>query len=119
MEIQGKVGQLLPLQTGSGKNGPWKKQEFILETEGQVPRKICFSAWGDKVDQFGLAAGETVIVHFDLESREFNGRWYTDARAWKVTRPGTPSGSRPQSEPGPEFPPPDDMMPQAGDDLPF
>ena len=23
-----------------------------------------------------------------IESREFNGRWYTDVRAWRIDRPG-------------------------------
>lgn len=84
MEITGKIVQLLPLQTGQGKNGVWKKQDFVIETEGQYPKKICISAWGDKISESVLVAGKEVTVSFDLESREFNGRWYTDVRAWKV-----------------------------------
>ena len=72
------------MQTGTGKNGTWKKQEFILETPGQISRKICFSLWGDKIDQFNPTEGDETEVSFDLESREYNGRWYTDVKAWKV-----------------------------------
>ena len=74
MEVKGKVAQLLPLTTGMGKKGPWKKQEFILETQGQYPKKICFSIWGEKVDQFNVAVGDLINVSVDLESREYNGQ---------------------------------------------
>ena len=87
MELKGKILKLLPLQTGTGKNGEWKKQEYIIETDGQIARKVCFNLWGDKISQFDLRENETVTISFDLESREFNGRWYTDVKAWKVDRP--------------------------------
>ncbi|HXR80855.1 MAG TPA: DUF3127 domain-containing protein, partial [Saprospiraceae bacterium] len=63
-----------------GKKGPWKKQEFIVETQSQYPKKVCLSVWGDKVDQFSLSVGQFVNVSVELESREYNGRWYTEAR---------------------------------------
>ena len=85
MELTGKIINILPLLTGAGKNGSWKKQEFILETNTQPPRKVCFSAWGDKIDQFNLSIGDDLVVSFDIESREYNGRWYTEVKAWKVT----------------------------------
>jgi len=84
MEIKGKIIKVLPLQKGEGKNGPWKKQEYILETTEKITRKICFSLWGEKVDQFLLNEGDEVEVMFDLESREYNGRWYTEVKGWKV-----------------------------------
>jgi hypothetical protein len=86
MEIKGKIVMVLPLQQGEGKNGPWKKQEYVIETSDKFPRKICFSLWGEKVDQFDLREGEDVDVMFDLESREFNSRWYTDVKAWKIVK---------------------------------
>ncbi len=88
MEITGRIIQLLPLQTGQGKNGVWKKQDFVIETDGQYPKKVCISAWGDKVSESVLVTGKEVTVSFDIESREFNGRWYTDVRAWKVEEAG-------------------------------
>ena len=45
-------------------------------------------AWGDKIDQFNIKQGENLAVSIDLESREYNGRWYTDVKAWKVSRDG-------------------------------
>ena len=78
----------LPLAQGVGKSGnEWKKQEYILETnDGQYPKKICFNLWGDRIDQFNIQEGEQLTVYIDIESREYNGRWYTDIRAWKVER---------------------------------
>ena len=85
MEISGKIIALLPGQSGQGKNGTWKKQEYILETTGQYPKKVCFSIWGDKIDQFAVKQGESVEISFDVESREYNQRWYTELRAFRVT----------------------------------
>ena len=84
MEIKGKIVELLPLKSGQSANGEWRKQEYILETDSNYPKKICFMAWGDKIDQFNIKQDETVKVSVDLESREYNGRWYTDVKAWKV-----------------------------------
>src|SRR5690349_18452347 len=99
MEVKGKVIQLLPMQSGMGKKGQWKKQEFIIETQAQYPKKICLSAWGDKVDQYKLSVGDMVTASVDLESREYNGRWYTEARAWKLEKSGSNSTPPPGDEP--------------------
>lgn len=90
MEISGKIIQVLPLQQGIAKSSgnPWKKQEYVLETHDNFPRKVKFDFFGERVDQYPLAIGEEVTVSFDLESREFNGRWYTDVRAWKAEKQG-------------------------------
>ena len=98
MELKGKVIQLLPLQTGTGKKGQWKKQEFILETQAQYPKKVCISLWGEKIEQNNLSVGDVISVALDLESREYNGRWYTEVRAWKLTKTGQQSESTPVGE---------------------
>jgi hypothetical protein len=103
MEITGKVIKILPLVTGTSKNGTWKKQEFILETAAQIPRKICFSLWGDKIDQANLSDGDEAEVMFDLESKEFNSRWYTEAKAWKVVRKSAKTATSSMEEPPPEY----------------
>ena len=133
MEIIGKIVQILPLQQGTSKAGnPWKKQEYILETLGsQYPRKVCFHLFGDNVDKFPLQVGQEVTVQVDVESREFNGRWYTDVRAWNVTPgiqvPGTgyapaaaPAYGTPPQQPAPAAAPAAAASPvTAADDLPF
>jgi len=84
MEIKGKLVKVLPVQTGQGRNGEWKRQEFVIELEGTYPRKVCISSWGDKVNVESLIEGTMLNVSFDVESREFNGKWYTNLTAWKV-----------------------------------
>lgn len=111
MNLKGKVIQLLPVETGAGKNGEWKKQSIVIETEGQYPKKVCVSLWGDKVET--VANGASVDISLDLESREYNGRWYTEARAWKVDAVGgssAPSQSNPQQS-APQQGGDDDNMP--------
>lgn len=89
MEIEGKVIQLLPMQSGQGKNGTWRKQEFVIETGGNYPKKVVVALWGDKIDQANVRPGEEVVASIELESREFNNRWYTDVKAWKVVKKGS------------------------------
>lgn len=84
MILKAKLTQLLPLQTGNGKNGQWQKQDIIVETDSQYPKKVCVSIWGDKIDETKLKIGTILDIHFELESREFNGKWYTDVKAWKI-----------------------------------
>ncbi|MEJ7739569.1 MAG: DUF3127 domain-containing protein [Chitinophagaceae bacterium] len=84
MEITGNIIHILPAQSGQGKNGAWKKQEFVLETSDTYPKKACLAAWGDKIDVGRLSVGQTVKVNFDVESREYNGKWYTDLKAFSL-----------------------------------
>ncbi len=88
MEISGKIIAVLPIATGQGKNGTWRSQDYVLETADQYPKKVCFNLFGDKIDQFPVAIDETINVSFDVESREYNGRWYTTIRAWKIDKNG-------------------------------
>jgi Protein of unknown function (DUF3127). len=87
LEITGRLIQKLPMQSGtSARTGStWQKQEFVIETNDQFPRKICANLWGDRADQLNeYNIGDQMKVSFDLESREFNGKWYTDVKAWKI-----------------------------------
>lgn len=87
-EIKCKLVSRLQVQNGSSARGPWSKQEFIVETQETYPKKICMNVWGaDKVAELGsFNPGEELTVSVNIESREFNGRWYTDIRAWKIQK---------------------------------
>ena len=88
MEIQGTIIQVLPLETGVSKSGnSWQKKNFVIETGGQYPKKVCINLFGDNVEKFPLQVGQSVTASIDIESREFNGRWYTDVRAWNIVYP--------------------------------
>ena len=87
MEIVGKVIQVLPLQQGTSTRtgNPWTIKTFILETQENYPRKVAIEIFGDqRIADNPAEVDQVVTVSFDLESREFNGRWYTSVRAWKV-----------------------------------
>ena len=99
MDVIGKLVKVLPEQTGQGKNGQWVKQQFVIETIDQFPKQVCFLAWGDKANDLKqFAPGDTLKIMFSLESREYNDRWYTDARAWRIDLAegeGQPVGASP------------------------
>lgn len=118
LEITGKVIDILEEKSGQGKNGTWRKQEFILEIPGQYPKPVCVIQWGDNIDKFAVQQGETLTAHIDVQSREFNGKWYTDVKAWRVERPqggdGASGPPAPSDEPWPEPSGSDD-----DDELPF
>lgn len=89
MDISGKIINQLQEVSGNSKSGnSWRKKEYILETTGQYPKKVCVAVWGDKIDQFSLQVGEQVTLGIDVESREYNGRWYTEVKAYKADRSG-------------------------------
>ena len=91
-QISGKIIKMLPVVTGQGKNGEWVKQEFIIETQDQYPKKICCTTWGavaSNMDSYKV--GDKVTVHYNLESREYNEKWFTEAKAWKVVNDGVKS----------------------------
>ena len=137
LELTGRLIAKMPMQSGVSKSGNnWQKQEFVIETMDQYPKKICANLWGDKADQlqqFNL--NDIVKISFDVESREFNGKWYTDVKAFRIeaaqgqAMPGAPAAyaapaSTPVSTPVdvlPNMPVVEDTFTDnAGDDdLPF
>lgn len=117
MEIKGKIILALPETSGVSKNGNnWKKREYVLETEETYPKKVHFDFFGDRADQYPLNVGDDVTLSFDIESREYNGRWYTSIRGWKAEK-----GAVPAQGPAPVDAPPvvDIATADPTDDLPF
>ena len=137
MDIKGKIIQKLELQSGTSKAGnAWKKQEYVLETLDSYPRKVKFDFFGDRADQYPLEVGDNITLSYDIDSREFNGRWYTDIRGFKAMKedpnmaaapaPYPPAAGEPAPAPAADgmaapAPPIDTTFDQAGagDDLPF
>ena len=84
MDLTGKITTILPLQSGIGKNGnDWKKQEIIIQTEEQYPKSICITLWGNTISN-NIKQDDKIKASIDIESREFNGKWYTTVKAWKI-----------------------------------
>jgi hypothetical protein len=119
LSIKGNIINILKVESGVSRAGKeWKKQEFVIETQEQFPRKVCFTLFNDKTSLAGgLSNGQEVEVSFNLESREYNGKWFHNINAWKIDTT--------QQENAPEAPPEftaDDIPPEAStepDDLPF
>jgi hypothetical protein len=84
MNIKGKITQVLPVQSGEGKKGQWKRQQVIIEIPGPYPKTICVSVWGSLINESLLIVGNNLDISIDIESKEFNGKWYTDIKAWKI-----------------------------------
>ena len=134
LELSGKLIKKMPEVTGTGRTGTnWIKQEFVLETQDQYPKKVCMSVWGDKTQDLApIQEGEIVKVQFNVESREYNERWYTEIRAYRLDRSGAAApapaqdnagwaptsapASAPSAAPANNFPP---LAAESGDDLPF
>lgn len=127
LAIKGTVKEILEEKSGEGKNGPWRKRDFILETEGQYPKSVCITQWGDAIDKADVQEGETIAAHIDIQSREYKGNWYTDVKAWKIERPdgsggggtggNSGSGSSENKKSGP--PKPSEEIYDVDDELPF
>lgn len=129
MEFEALVVQLLAQAKGVSARGEWVKQEVIFEQAGEFGRKVCVSFWGDKAqDAASLNPGEKVKLSVNIESREYNGRWYTEVRAWKLEKNQPAPTQQPSQAGGGAFPPfsADDIplsseepVKEEFDDLPF
>ncbi len=126
MEIQGTVFRIMPETRGVSARGEWQRQEVIFEMmDGQYARKIAVTFFNRPSDVQALAEGASYNVSINIESREYNGRWYTDVRAWRVL-PADGSASAPQAEAASQFVAPTPAAAPAAtsaseevDDLPF
>lgn len=122
LEITGRLIQKLNKTEGVSKaNKPWSKQEFVIETQEQYPRKVCMSVMNEKINDLdNINVGDIIKASLNIESREYNGKWYTDVRAWRIEPQGgtqAPNHMAPPTSTGsntPEYNPD-----PATDDLPF
>ncbi len=133
MEFQGKIIEVLPVRSGVSKNSgsEWKVQQYVIESHGEYPRKMCFEVFGaDRISQFNIQPGEELTVSFDIDARQWQDKWFNSVRAWKVDR--TPAAQQaPAAAATPQaptqqmpFPPaseadPFAAAPAGSDDLPF
>lgn len=139
MELQGKVIAETPERTGTSARGEWKAKDFVIETHEAYPHKMVFSVFGEeRLQRFNIQIGQEVIVSFDIDAREYNGRWFNSIRAYDVRQadPATyglqgapvpptsaynavPPTSAPQDGAQAPFPPQTSATEESSDDLPF
>ena len=105
MEFEGVVYRKMPEVTGTSAKGAWRKQDVVFEIPSEFSRKICVTFFGDRAeDAAALKEGDAAQVSVNVESREYNGKWYTDVKAWKIVRKGAAdpasASTRPASSDG-------------------
>ena len=127
MELTGKIIAVMEARGGvSARTGnSWKTQEYVLEVPGQYPKRCVFNVFGeDRINQFNIQNGDELTIQFDIDAREYNGRWYNDVRAYNVIRgqqpvAGAPVAEAPSAATSP-FPPAQEPASEgSSDDLPF
>lgn len=130
MEISGKIIVALPAQGGISKSGKeWSRQDYVIETKDQYPKKIAFSVMNDNIMNFGLTVGQEADIQVDINASEWNGKWYNSITCWKATirnasqqaAPSQPNyASAPPQQPVPPQPTQQQMFGNENkDDLPF
>lgn len=86
--IKGTILKVLDTENGTSKAGKdWSKRGFVIKTQDEYPKEVCFSLFGEKtniIDNF--RAGDLVDVYFNLSSREYNGKYYHNIDAWRVAK---------------------------------
>jgi hypothetical protein len=129
VELTGTIVQMLPYEGGTSKAGKeWRKVVFILETQDQYPRKVAISLLNDNIDKYAIQVGMVVTANIEIESREWNAKWYTEVKAWQITLPqAQPVATHVATSTQPvathaqpvATPAPAPAQPQAAEDLPF
>ena len=131
MEFEGTVFRIMPPTSGQSARGAWQRQEVIFDvkSQSQYPRKVCVTFFNKPEEVARLAMNTEYTVSIDIESREYNGKWYTDIRAWRIApktqTPPTPAGGvNPPAYSAPVAPMPTEepayaRTSQDVDDLPF
>ena len=86
--MTGVVIAVLPERSGTSQRGEWKSQSFVIETQEQYPKHLCFEVFGaDRIAQFNIKGGEKITVQFDIDARQYQDRWFNSIKAWNVIRP--------------------------------
>jgi hypothetical protein len=121
MQVKGTLLQILKMESGVSKAGKeWKKMDFVIETNEQFPKKVCFTLFGDKISLIeGIIEGSEVEVYFTLESRDFNGKWYHNINAWKIEQAGSANAPKNYPPAYTEGDIPPEAADDSGNDLPF
>ena len=113
LQITGRVSQHMDEQTGEGKNGTWRRGGVVLHIPGKYPKDVALDVWGDDLDKLP-STGDTITAHIDLQSREYNGKWYTNAKMWKYDTEDPAQGNNDWADDATPLSEPNDDLPSDG-----
>jgi hypothetical protein len=85
--ITGRIIAIMDERSGISKNGSnWREREYVIETDGQYPKKCAFKVKGDNIGKFNIQFGETITAHLDINAHDWQGKWFNEVTAWKVEK---------------------------------
>ena len=121
MELQGRVIAETPERSGTSARGEWKAKDYVIETHENFPKKMVFSVMGeDRLRRFNVQVGQEVLVSFDIDAHEYNGRWFNSIRAYDVRQVDPAQFGATQAAPAPTpFGPAPMAQPEAAGPAPF
>ena len=120
MEVTGKIIAALEKKSGVAKasGNTWVAQEYVIEIPGIYPKRVCFEVFGEeRIKEFDIKVMDTLTVSFDIDAREYNGRWFNSLRAWKVVRETLPSPVAVVADPVVETLPPVSDLPWDNEEI--
>ena len=120
MEVTGKIIAALEKRTGVAKasGNTWVAQEYVIEIPGTYPKRVCFEVFGEeRIKEFDIKVMDTLTVSFDIDAREYNGRWFNTLRAWKVVRETLPTPVAVVADPVVETLPPVSDLPWDNEEI--
>lgn len=122
MELTVKVVKILPETSfTSRKDGSEiRKYSFVgTTTNERFEKTICFSAFGDAWLNANVVVGGTYEVSFDVSSREYKERWYTECTCWKISSVANAQSPAPAQQQAPVAQPSAPANNNNTDSLPF
>ena len=120
MEVTGKIIAALEKKSGVAKasGNTWVAQEYVIEIPGIYPKRVCFEVFGEeRIKEFDIKVMDTLTVSFDIDAREYNGRWFNSLRAWKVVRETLPTPVAVVADPVVETLPPVSDLPWDNEEI--
>jgi hypothetical protein len=91
MELTGKIIAVMPANSGTSQRTgqTWMSQQYVLEVPGMYPKRMVFEVFGeDRIRSFNIQKDQDVVVSFEIDAHEYNGRWFNEVRAWNVKQAG-------------------------------
>jgi hypothetical protein len=87
-EVKGKFIGILSDDKGTTKeNKDWRRVTFSIEIGDRYPKPAIFDTNNEDLIKTlsNLRSDEVISVAFNINCREYNGKWYTNLTAWKIT----------------------------------